>query len=220
VYDCSTMHKISHVSKPKNAIKYQLDCHLQWREDDQLLIAWGCSIKIGQVKDKPRVEVAPGFPSRYLEIVGVLECDYILCGLVPLGTDYVVLSYCLDSLSASSDACVGASRPEVKIIGLDGEERSSDALSLSNFEVLQAKDYHLAMQLREVQFFIHSPHEIVLCKPCDEDDHIGWLLDHEKFKEALKAAKVGEKAHRLNSFTVKQVGQKYLQHLISNSAIF
>lgn len=217
VYDCSSFHKISNVSRPKSSAE-KFHCHISWKDEYYLLMAWGSTVKIGLVKEKAKEQVAPGWPSRYMEIISVLEFDYVVCGIVPFYQDYAVLAH------SQTSSALGSFRPEIRVLKADGEEISSDALSISGFEELSHIDYRLGtFSLIQVQiegeclFYIASPKEIILCKPRDIDDHISWLIEHEKFDEALLAVERGAEERSIITHSVAQVGDIYLQNLFKQS---
>jgi len=61
-------------------------------------------------------------------------------------------------------------------------------------------------------FYIVSPKDVVMAKPRDLDDHITWLLERERYEEALQAAEANKKL--LNVHNIMEIGQKYLAHLV------
>jgi len=46
----------------------------------------------------------------------------------------------------------------------------------------RANDYHLEFFGDESFFYIVSPKDIVVAKPCDLDDHISWLHSRNRFE--------------------------------------
>lgn len=56
-------------------------------------------------------------------------------------------------------------------------------------------------------YFIVSPKDIIVCRPCDIDDRINWLVEHNKFDEALALARENQ-TNRL-----PDISNKYLQYL-------
>lgn len=78
--------------------------------------------------------------------------------------------------------------PELRIVTRGNEEISSDALEVHGFENYLASDYRLDHLATESLFYIVSPGDIVVAKPRDLDDHIKWLVDRQKYDEALKVA--------------------------------
>ena len=56
------------------------------------------------------------------------------------------------------------------------------------------------------------PHEIVLASPFDLDDHITWLMQRQRFEEALEDAERNQAL--LSSHKLLDIGQKYLNYLV------
>lgn len=211
MYDCSSFHKISHVSRPKLSAS-KVGCHITWKDSSFLLMSWGSTVKIGVIKEKNKMEVNPGGPSKYMEIISILECDYIVCGISPFFTEYALLAF--TTKHSSEDK---STRPEIRVVKTDGEEISSDALSIMGFEDLDHEDYKLAHVEGDNLFYITSPKEIIMCKPRDIDDHISWLMEREKYEEALLTAERGEEEKTIVLHSILQVGQAYLEYLVKQS---
>lgn len=51
-----------------------------------------------------------------------------------------------------------------------------------------------------------------MAKPRDSDDHITWLLERQRYEEALQAAEANQ--NLLVVHNVLDIGQKYLTHLV------
>lgn len=128
-----------------------------------------------------------------------------------------------------------ALRPELRIISRAGEELSSDVLSLNDYSRFQCNDYLLVPSVeahaysaallagRKVraesteasQFYVVSPRDIVVSKPRDEKDHVEWLLERQRFQEALvKVEAMGRTAALQNGFDAEEIGKKYLNWLV------
>lgn len=45
----------------------------------------------------------------------------------------------------------------------------------------------------EPAYFIVTPKDIVVCRPRDSEDHVDWLLQRERFAEALAVWESGER---------------------------
>ena len=67
----------------------------------------------------------------------------------------------------------------------------------------------------EPLFYILAPKDIVMARPRDHDDHINWLLEHQKFEAALDFAELH--ASIVKQHRVLEVGEKYLRHLLELS---
>lgn len=80
------------------------------------------------------------------------------------------------------------------------------------FEAYQANDYHLEVLVEEKHFYIVSPKDIVVAKPCDLDDHITWLQSRGRFEEAMQAAE--GKELQLRNHDMLSIRQKHLADLV------
>ena len=107
-----------------------------------------------------------------------------------------------------------ANRPELRLIE-NGEEMSADELQLANFHMYGCNDYLLIKSRRneEEAFFVVSPSDIIVVRPRDAADHIEWLVERQRFEEALVSAEELQKKHG-SATDVKSIGLKYMQHLI------
>ena len=107
-----------------------------------------------------------------------------------------------------------AARPELRMFTMKNEEVCSDALSIRGFAAYQANDYHLEYLADAKHFYIVSPKDIVVAKPCDLDDHITWLQSRGCFEEAMKAAE--GKEHELRTHDMLSIRQKFLADLVES----
>lgn len=107
-----------------------------------------------------------------------------------------------------------AQRPELRIASMRNDEICSDALSIRGFEAYRANDYHLEYLPVENHFYIVSPKDIVVAKPCDLDDHITWLHSRGRFEEAMQAAE--GKEFELRTHDMLSIRQKYLADLVES----
>ena len=116
--------------------------------------------------------------------------------------------------SKSGRKIMVAQRPELRIASMRNDEICSDALSIRGFEAYRANDYHLEYLPLENHFYIVSPKDIVVAKPCDLDDHITWLHSRGRFEEAMQAAE--GKEFELRSHDMLSIRQKYLADLVES----
>jgi len=79
-------------------------------------------------------------------------------------------------------------------------------------EEYKPKDYKFECLVDDKFYFIMSPHDVVVGKPRDEDDHVDWLVQHQRFQEALALTQEKEKYLKKHSF--QEVGGRYLEHLL------
>ncbi|KAI6097461.1 hypothetical protein F5141DRAFT_459754 [Pisolithus sp. B1] len=117
-----------------------------------------------------------------------------------------------------------AERPELRIISRTGEEFSADALNVTGYRSWGCNDYLLA----EVDsggnetnqcYIVASPKDIVFVRPRDRKDHIAWLVEHQRYEEALdETEKLGEDEQSSDSggykIDVVSIGERYLRYLV------
>jgi len=223
IYDCNIKQRITYISRPKGSPPPdQYQCHLMWVAEDTLFIGWADCLKIAVIKE--RRDGSSSLPNRYVEIVAILQTDFMISGVGSFGEYIVLLAFITDDSSdqeegRSSKAISSGSpsRPELRILTRANEEVSSDALSIIGFEKYNVRDYQLHHLMGESLFYVVSPHDIVMAKPCDLDDHITWLLDREKYSEALEAAERNEEL--LKTHKLLDIGERYLNYLISHAKV-
>lgn len=227
IYDVRSGTKISYIAKPANAPRVDLfKCSLHWQDSRTLLIGWADYIKVATLKEKERSRatqlgsavVPTSHSNLHAEITAIFQVDCMISGIIPFRKDaYIILAY-LTELSTQEEASQKrrqAQRPELRVIAHEGEELSSDALSLSAYEKYQCNDYTLIPAPEKEIFYVLSPKDIVVAKPRDESDHIAWLVEKRRYEEALKAVEDSGMAGVLDGYDVGEIGTKYLQHLVA-----
>lgn len=159
-------------------------------------------------------------------MTAIYQVDCMISGIVPYGSSYVVLAFIPPDTynnEATDDPNEqrrkAANRPELRLIER-GEEVTADALSLANFHMYGCNDYALVRSQRpgEDVFFVVSPSDVVVVRPRDQADHVEWLVDRERFEEALIAAENLEKQHG-SALDVKAIGLQYMQHLMDQGEL-
>ncbi|GAA6004052.1 Vps41p [Rhodotorula paludigena] len=228
IYDTATGQRITYISRSEDSPRADLfKCNLHWRDDRTLLIAWADVIKVAAVKDRESKRAVPGLPSAtelFVEVVAIFQVDCMISGIAPYGTngDLLVLAYTTEddyddeaTEDRNQQQRKAGSRPELRIISRDGEELSSDAISLRNYARFQCRDYSLVPAADGHSFLVVSPEDIVVARTRDEEDHIVWLIEMQRFEEALHAL---EKSglDTAGGFDVSDVGKRYLEHLVDD----
>lgn len=120
-----------------------------------------------------------------------------------------------------------AERPELRIITHTGEELSADALGVTNYQAWSCNDYVMA----EVDgpnlpgtsgrcHIVISPKDIVIVRPRDRKDHILWLVDHQRYDEALdEVEKLDEDECSAegdqSEISPIAIGERYIRHLVA-----
>lgn len=217
LFDTSTQQRISYIDRPKGSPRPDMyRCRLAWKDDRTLLIGWADSVKVAVVKDNaaPRGQAGSALPSRYCELVAMFTTDFYISGLASFDNDLVLVAYVEEEAEGvdGKPGLVEAERPELRITSLRNEEICSDALSIRGFKAYQPNDYALETLAGENFFYIVSPKDIVVAKPCDLDDHITWLHTRGDFEEAMKTAE-GKEA-QLRTHDMLTIRQKYLADLV------
>ena len=129
-----------------------------------------------------------------------------------------------------------AERPEMRIISRAGEELAVDALSITDYQNWGCNDYTIVptvelddplVSYTDRNYVILSPRDLVLVMPRDRRDHVEWLVERARYEEALKEAeeieaqermaviKVDQEAKTKIHLTPQEIGQKYVEHLVS-----
>ncbi|KAG5460394.1 MAG: LOW QUALITY PROTEIN: hypothetical protein BJ554DRAFT_7565, partial [Olpidium bornovanus] len=196
IYDVVSAARVAHIDRPQGSPRPDLyKCHLRWKSDDTLLIGWANWVEVARVRERPRGSlVAASVPTFQVDVLTMFQTDYIISGVAPFRDMLLLLTYTVDRMIENEQtedeeeqrrkvAC----RPELRIVDSKNEELSSDALSLTGFEYYQPNDYVFDYFPSEDLFYVVSPKDLVVAQPRDLDDHIGWLLGHFKYEEALAA---------------------------------
>lgn len=92
----------------------------------------------------------------------------------------------------------------------DYVELSSDMLSPRGYSAYQCHDYHLGA-FDDGVYFVVCPKDMIIAKPREEDDHIAWLVERQRYSQALDAIKT---SRTLRKFTLIGVGREYLKYLL------
>ena len=210
---------------------------MHWQDDSTLLIGWADQIKVARVRARPRTttsSASANVPPLLVEITAVFQLDCMVAGIVPHPsgqellslTSFLVIAYTPPDTSFYTEATEDralqakkvAERPELRIISRAGEELAADALGISGFQSWGCNDYVLA----EIEpdsttgrcYIVLSPHDIVIVKPRDRKDHIDWLVDRQRYEEALEELeKLGDSQG--GDINASEIGQKYVEHLVA-----
>ncbi|KPV76970.1 uncharacterized protein RHOBADRAFT_51945 [Rhodotorula graminis WP1] len=226
IYDTATSQRITYIGRADDSPRADLfKCSLRWRDDRTLLIAWADVVKVAVVKERESKRAVPGLPSAtevYVEVTAIFQLDCMVSGIAAYGSagDLLVLAYPVDDESddenedAPPKRRVGA-RPELRIISSEGEELSSDAISLRNYERYQCRDYILCPAADGQSFLVVSPEDVVVARPRDESDHIVWLIEMSRYEEALHALEQSG-LETVGGFDAANVGKRYLEFLVAD----
>ncbi|SCZ92265.1 BZ3500_MvSof-1268-A1-R1_Chr5-2g07747 [Microbotryum saponariae] len=246
IYDTSTSTRITYIPRAVDSPRADLfKSTLHWQNDRTLLIAWADIIKVAVVKTRETkrsstaatlggIVPTPGSKptETYVEVNAIFQVDCMISGIAPYGDSYLILAYLVEDTyenEATQDRDQqrrkAGQRPELRIISKEGDELSSDALSLRDYDRFQCRDYSLCRAppststtngvASEERFFVISPQDIVVARPRDEEDHVAWLIEQRLYEQALEALEVmGNKGVLGETFDVTEVGRKYLDFLV------
>ena len=221
IYDTTSQQRIAYVQRPDGSPRPDLyRCRLTWRDDATLLIGWANSVQVGVIK--PRAGAGgTNLPSRCMELVAMVTTDFWVAGIAPFADNMVLLAYVLDEEDEEGGGGGGGGggaaevdRPELRILTMRAEEVSNDALDVRGYESYMANDYHLEYFAEESYFYVVSPKDIVVAKPCDLDDHITWLISKNRFEDAVRAAKGNERELRAHNMT--DLWLRYIDDLLTH----
>ena len=228
IYDRVSAQRIGYIDRGANAPRAELfKCTLHWKDDRTLVIGWADHIKIVRVRNRPKTQTG-GLPPLSIEVLSVWEVDCMVSGLAPYhDTGYVVLAYIPPDTytnEATQDRAEqrrkAANRPELRIIDR-GDEIAADELAVTSFERYICNDYSLIRSKRQDDvdvFLVLTPSDLIVVQPRDEADHIDWLVERERYEEALTAAEELQEKHG-GAFDVQAIGLKYMQHLVEQGGL-
>ena len=238
IYDTASSSRITFIDRPADAPRADLfKCNMHWQDDSTLLIGWADRIKVARIRARPRTttsSASANVPPLLVEITAVFQLDCMVAGIVPHPsgheplslTSFLIVAYTPPDTSFYNEATEDraqqakkvAERPELRIISRAGEELAADALGISGFQSWGCNDYVLAEIGHDSAagkcYIVLSPQDIIIVKPRDRKDHIDWLVDHQRYEEALEELeKLGDSQG--GDINASEIGQKYVEHLVA-----
>lgn len=217
-------------------------CSIVWCGKSVMLLGWGDCVQVCEIhrkKGKEIMKITAKFRTDYA-VAGIapfsLSPSVELVILAYMASDGKAApaggrrssspSDELDGKSAAGRRGSGSSagggaggagvlRPELRIVAASTErDITRDSIPVRGYKSCSARDYWLASMAShdEQLYYIVSPTDIVVARPRDWDDHVGWLMKHERYREALKEAE--ENKQRLKTNTIEKVRERYLRHLV------
>lgn len=191
-----------------NSLKYK--CNFYWLSDNKLLIGWGSSVKFCKINERELNEVIEKkLPRKFVLIPSLFDIkDECICGIAPFRKNIIVI--CLDVSTSITNSCQPSIKVEQPLIE-SSVNISDDLIPIKGFENYVFTDYQLEYLHEDNSYFIISPKDVVIAKPKDDDDHIGWLIDKKRFEHALNDIKACKELKKYNSTVV---GRLYIEHLI------
>ncbi|KAA1466651.1 vacuolar assembling protein VPS41 [Dentipellis sp. KUC8613] len=150
-----------------------------------------------------------------------------LASSISVPTSLLVLAYTPPDTSFLDEAVEdrkqqarkAAERPELRIVSRSGEELAADALSVTGFQSWGCNDYVIAEVDPEDQgetraYVVLSPRDVVIVRPRDRKDHINWLVERQRYEEALLAIEQLDGADKDDGIDPAEIGQRYIEHLL------
>lgn len=136
--------------------------------------------------------------------------SFLLVTYTPPQTALLDLDVLLTSdTDRTKQAKAPSERPELRIISRAGEELAADLLSVSGYQAWGCGDYKLVGPVNgdgefaktatnksinlisspssSNWYIVLSPRDLILVRPRDELDHVAWLVERERYEEALEA---------------------------------
>ncbi|BEI86900.1 hypothetical protein CcaverHIS002_0702460 [Cutaneotrichosporon cavernicola] len=224
IYDRTSGQRIGFVDRGTNAPRAELfKCNLLWKDDRTLIIGWANYVKVVRVRARARGGQA-GLPGLGIEVSAVWEMDCMVAGIEQYqDSGYVVLGYNPPDTftnEATEDRAQqrrkAANPPELRIIDR-GNEIAADELVVANYERYSCNDYRIVKSKRSDDtdvFLVLTPSDLVSVRQRDAADHVDWLVERERYEEALTAAEELAEKHG-GALDVQAIGLKYIHHLVN-----
>ena len=237
VYDIINMKQIS-IIKYETPLPTTSECpvynrtkgehvtRLAWSNQFTLYISQGDNVKICKIKkrtDPMELLKERDLPEYKVEIISAFKLDDSwVCGIAPMDDRLVVLLAMPKEERGKVEILVVEALEDdlnyisTDVLAMEGDVAETDTELEEKGERNAASphDYNLECLLADKQYYVISPHELVIGKPCDMDDHIDWLLDHDKYSDALASAEQNQRL--LTRHSVIDIGKRYLDHLLDD----
>ncbi|XP_017857849.1 PREDICTED: vacuolar protein sorting-associated protein 41 homolog [Drosophila arizonae] len=194
---------------PAEARLENFRCHLRWSNANTLLIGWVDTIRICVIRKRNSIEASSSnLPGFVVDPISTFQTTFYICGLAPLAaSQLVVLGYRKDRSPNYK-----AQRPLLCVIEYKmntSEEVCTDSLTLRGFEEYTVNDYSLGCIIEENRYYIVAPKDIVVASLIETDDRVEWLIEHNKFEEAMEVCSHG------STIPMLYVARRYINHLLT-----
>jgi len=142
---------------------------------------------------------------------------------------------------APGKSAKAARKPELRVVTWANEELGTDILTMHGFEHYRANDYLLAfahpalvapiraantaageegvsfkggqwVEAEELLYYVVSPKDVVVGRPRDGRDRVLWLMQRDRYEEALATA---EARQTTDPQLYEEVGRTYLEHSLA-----
>src|SRR5205814_1153696 len=160
---------------------------ISFKTDRTLLIGWGDSVKVCEIRDRASALSSPSHassslssdqPDKYVEVTSMFTIPSCVAGIAPLEDKIILL--CLEKETTgemTTSADNGSPQPQVVVIQpleFDYTELSNEGISVKGYQVYHCSDYHFEAVPEDGVYFIICPKDIILTKQREADDHISW----------------------------------------------
>mmetsp|Transcript_19730 Transcript_19730/g.37590 ORF Transcript_19730/g.37590 Transcript_19730/m.37590 type:complete len:920 (-) Transcript_19730:193-2952(-) len=243
MYDSAAHVRVAHIPRPPGSPAPDLlRCHLHWASDSTLLIAWADSVMVAKVSGRAAATDAATEHSsgRAVHVVAMFQTNYFLSGIAPFASSLLLLAYHPPgSGDSDSEPEEGHHPPELALVTWKNEALGTDVLKVHGLEHYKANDYSLAFASppsstssstsgsaagpvkpspaggvpEEAVFYLVSPKDIVVARPRTSRDSVEWLLQHGKYRDALRAARAVTPP---DPELVAQAGRECFQNLVDS----
>ncbi|KAH7727966.1 Vacuolar assembly protein VPS41 [Aphelenchoides avenae] len=108
-----------------------------------------------------------------------------------------------------SCACVSVLQP----VSLDQcDVVSDDTINMKNADPKFLSKFHMQGLAHDSMYFMLSPKELMLARPCSVDDRVEWFMENQLYVEAVECAVENQDA--LTNKSVQDIGKVLIEHLI------
>eukprot|EP01062_Namystynia_karyoxenos_P050390 TRINITY_DN3915_c0_g1_i1.p1 TRINITY_DN3915_c0_g1~~TRINITY_DN3915_c0_g1_i1.p1 ORF type:complete len:1055 (+),score=406.49 TRINITY_DN3915_c0_g1_i1:77-3241(+) len=219
VYDVTAEVKILRIDRERGAPRADLyHCSLCWENGHTLLIAWTNWIAECHIKERAAYERIQdhSLPKQMGEVDHKFVVRYFLCGQAPFGDQNILMLTYQDDVSRRAPG-QKSPKPTLRIM-----RRSTMAqihtykLKVAGYADLLPRSYRLVLNdharaAGDTLCWIMSPAEVFVCCQPDDDDHVAWLLQKERFEEAISCVRSAHLSRPEHTFA--SVSELHLEHL-------
>jgi vacuolar protein sorting-associated protein 41 len=229
LYDIPTSTKFGHIDKDAGPRPEIFRCNFVWVNDEQFMYSWGDCVKVVDICQRSQMDIGSGMSQKYIQISHQFKTDFVVSGLAPFEGGILLLAYLIDiDQFIQEEAKLDSSKkkfepPEIYIVDMNGNEVANDLLSIPGYELFHANDYRLEYLKGETNsensYYILSPKDIILAKPRDVFDHVEWLVDCGKYRDALELVEANKSQYveRQLEEAMLTIGCKYLDSLFTQN---
>ena len=195
-----------------------------WSGPKQFMIGWGPRINVCAIVGGERKRMSVRRHPESVQVCATLRTDYTICGLASYRLEPTLSIMALaflrpDGKSVDGGKDMPKSRaPELRVVSITNEPISSDALPVRGYQARKSRHYWLSTvggdkgAQVDALYYVVSPTDIVVARPRGVDDRLAWLLEGERFEEAVALAE--EHRSDLRRTKVGAIKRVYMDFLI------